>query len=194
MSSKTYKHIISILSLALAFSLGCQYTNIKASNNIQSQGKLIYTNPEIDEEVIIDTADHEILQEQINNVNDRLDGIRFGIDEDGNYGYYKVGADSVTPFKNNTNFIEVGQWEITDETETTIQIGIEGAENLTASDFVLHITDIQYYNHGSGNRGTISSMPYIESYSNKELILRDITTTIHTGGIVYTSGKVYVKR
>ena len=24
---------------------------------------------------------------------------RFGIDENGNYGYYKVGADTVTPFK-----------------------------------------------------------------------------------------------
>lgn len=27
------------------------------------------------------------------------DTIRFGIDENGNYGYYKVGADSVTPFR-----------------------------------------------------------------------------------------------
>ena len=27
--------------------------------------------------------------------------IRFGVDGDGNYGYYKAGADTVTPFKNN---------------------------------------------------------------------------------------------
>lgn len=33
-------------------------------------------------------------------VQSALNGIRFGIDENGNYGYYKVGADSVTPFKN----------------------------------------------------------------------------------------------
>ncbi|MCQ2770336.1 MAG: hypothetical protein MJ236_00855 [Clostridia bacterium] len=30
-------------------------------------------------------------------------GLRFGIDADGNYGYFKVGADSVTPFKNFSN-------------------------------------------------------------------------------------------
>ena len=28
-----------------------------------------------------------------------VNAIRFGIDADGNYGYYKVGADTVTPFK-----------------------------------------------------------------------------------------------
>jgi len=30
---------------------------------------------------------------------DALNGFRFGIDSNGKYGYYKVGADSVTPFK-----------------------------------------------------------------------------------------------
>lgn len=28
-----------------------------------------------------------------------LSEIKFGVDDDGNYGYYKAGADSVTPFK-----------------------------------------------------------------------------------------------
>lgn len=60
MSSKTYKHIISILSLALAFSLGCQYTTIKASNNIQSQGKLVYNN-----EVVLDTNDLGLLKSEL---------------------------------------------------------------------------------------------------------------------------------
>lgn len=31
---------------------------------------------------------------------DALDGFRFGIDEQGRYGYYEVGADTVTPFRN----------------------------------------------------------------------------------------------
>ena len=31
-------------------------------------------------------------------LNGNLGGIRFGQDENGNYGYYKVGADTVTPF------------------------------------------------------------------------------------------------
>lgn len=33
-------------------------------------------------------------------LNDSLSGIKFGIDADGNYGYYKDGADTVTPFRN----------------------------------------------------------------------------------------------
>ena len=32
-------------------------------------------------------------------MNTSLNGIKFGIDTQGNYGYYKVGADTVTPFK-----------------------------------------------------------------------------------------------
>ena len=32
-------------------------------------------------------------------MNTSLNGIKFGIDSSGNYGYYKVGADTVTPFK-----------------------------------------------------------------------------------------------
>lgn len=33
-----------------------------------------------------------------NHVNDSLGGLQFGVDENGNYGYIKAGADSVTPF------------------------------------------------------------------------------------------------
>ena len=32
-------------------------------------------------------------------LNNNLGGIKFGIDENGNYGYKKAGADTVTPFK-----------------------------------------------------------------------------------------------
>lgn len=34
------------------------------------------------------------------NLADSLGGITFGVDDDGNYGYKKAGADTVTPFKN----------------------------------------------------------------------------------------------
>lgn len=37
--------------------------------------------------------------EQVNSNTQALNGLRFGIDSQGNYGYYKVGADSVTPFR-----------------------------------------------------------------------------------------------
>lgn len=35
----------------------------------------------------------------LKNVNSSLGGLQFGVDADGNYGYIKAGADSVTPFK-----------------------------------------------------------------------------------------------
>ena len=36
---------------------------------------------------------------------------RFGIDDQGNYGYYKVGADTVTPFKSGSSETETVLWE-----------------------------------------------------------------------------------
>ena len=40
-----------------------------------------------------------------------MNGLRFGVDEDGNYGFYKVGADSVTPFSNIIDKLVNGSWE-----------------------------------------------------------------------------------
>lgn len=37
---------------------------------------------------------------QVNENTDALNGFRFGRDSNGNYGYYKAGADTVTPFRN----------------------------------------------------------------------------------------------
>ena len=48
--------------------------------------------PDIKAQVEQNAAD---IEEQNNNLN----GFKFGIDSNGNYGYYKAGADSVTPFK-----------------------------------------------------------------------------------------------
>ena len=36
-------------------------------------------------------------------ISDDLNGISFGIDDEGNYGYIKAGADTVTPFKTGSN-------------------------------------------------------------------------------------------
>lgn len=41
----------------------------------------------------------------LKDVNRSLGGLQFGIDENGNYGYIKVGADSVTPFSSFNNMI-----------------------------------------------------------------------------------------
>lgn len=35
---------------------------------------------------------------EVNRLTESLNGFRFGVDSNGNYGYYKAGADTVTPF------------------------------------------------------------------------------------------------
>lgn len=44
------------------------------------------------------------LQQAYNTLNSNLGGLKFGIDSDGNYGYIKAGADSVTPFSSGGEF------------------------------------------------------------------------------------------
>lgn len=41
-------------------------------------------------------------------LNSSLGGLQFGIDEDGNYGYIKAGADTVTPFSSNNTLYYTG--------------------------------------------------------------------------------------
>lgn len=48
----------------------------------------------------------------ISMLNSSLGGLQFGVDDDGNYGYIKAGADTVTPFKNGAN-IEIINKSIT---------------------------------------------------------------------------------
>ena len=43
---------------------------------------------------------------QVTENTNALNGLRFGIDSNGKYGYYKVGADTVTPFRNPTGNAE----------------------------------------------------------------------------------------
>ena len=45
------------------------------------------------------------LQQAYSTLNSNLGGLKFGIDSDGNYGYIKAGADSVTPFSNTATAI-----------------------------------------------------------------------------------------
>lgn len=43
---------------------------------------------------------------QVQENKDALNGFKFGIDSNGKYGYYKAGADTVTPFRNPTGLAE----------------------------------------------------------------------------------------
>ena len=70
--------------------------------------------------------------------NSNLGGIRFGVDKDGNYGYKKVGADTVTPFKSgdsNVYFLGKG---------TTFNIKTlfpEIYQQLTIDNFICQLVD-----------------------------------------------------
>ena len=70
--------------------------------------------------------------------NSNLGGIRFGVDEEGNYGYKKVGADTVTPFKSgdsNVYFLGKG---------TTFNIKTlfpEIYQQLTIDNFICQLVD-----------------------------------------------------
>lgn len=51
--------------------------------------------------------------------NNSLGGLKFGIDENGNYGYIKVGADTVTPFKKGGKLIAIGKFS---DSSSTLQL------------------------------------------------------------------------
>ena len=66
----------------------------------------------------------------LKNVNNSFGGMKFGIDSDGNYGYIKAGADSVTPFSkdikylswiavNNNSLIQgANNWDLSNDTKS----------------------------------------------------------------------------
>lgn len=64
-----------------------------------------------------------------NNLTDSLGGITFGVDANGNYGYIKAGADTVTPFK----------------TDSPRELNLYGSANVTYI-FLLDSADYSAYN------------------------------------------------
>lgn len=66
--------IVSIIMISIGFGLGSYTINTKAaSNKIQSTGKLIYNNGK--DEVVIDTSEHQLLQERIDNIGSVIEGV-----------------------------------------------------------------------------------------------------------------------
>lgn len=57
-------------------------------------------------DTINDIDPSEDFNQRVTTVENQLDGFRFGVTEDGQYGYYKVGADTVTPFKTGENNLQ----------------------------------------------------------------------------------------
>ena len=85
-------------------------------------------------------------------LSDSLGGMTFGVDEDGNYGYIKAGADSVTPFRNGITKIASfsGHWN-TDEGDVTLSSPLP---SLNVTDYILVPTEILT---NTGNTGGMNS-------------------------------------
>lgn len=67
---------------------------------------------------------------------DRLGGIAFGVDADGNYGYIKAGADTVTPFKSGGALHLIGIYNPLNPVTFDLK-KFSNWENLTNNDFLI---------------------------------------------------------
>ena len=97
MKNKTQKIIVATTVVLTTLAL-VSTTKINASNTLQSKGKLIYTDPETGEELVIDTADHQLMLDELNDIERRLGGLKFGVDENGNCGYIDEATGKIIPF------------------------------------------------------------------------------------------------
>ena len=107
------------------------------------------------------------------NLADSLGGITFGVDDNGNYGYIKVGADTVTPFKNKGVIYNIGTYN--PNTPTTFNLkGIAGWENFKNDNFLI---GFGYTQMSTGN-GAAANLTC--NYNQNTGILT-ITNTISNG-------------
>lgn len=67
----------------------------------------------------MDAAQGPVIQGQIDAINSNFGGMTFGVDDDGNYGYIKAGADTVIPFKNFTSLQVTVTWHVSMRVKNT---------------------------------------------------------------------------
>ena len=149
------------------------------------------------------------------NLADSLGGITFGVDADGNYGYIKAGADTVTPFRNGAMMIGTFSGGYPSAAAATSKytnlttysnsiITVDGVlPSMEADDYIAVVTGY-YADHysnwaGSTSNGTGASLK-IEITDNKTITVKNTGVCIinyaddtqyryHTRVIV--DGKVY---
>ena len=102
---------------------------------------------------------------QIQSNTDALNGLRFGIDQNGKYGYKKVGADTVTPFRNPTgnaqaaNVLKPKTFSNANGDDIQGQMEDRGAVNATVNPGASYTIQEGYHNgsgkvNGAANTGT----------------------------------------
>lgn len=103
------------------------------------------------------------VKELITEVNDSLGGMQFGIDENGNYGYIKDGADTVTPF--NDKIIKTTSLSMINGSTKNINFSdvITNPSDYTASDFVVYPNYVHPVNTSDGHMTVQFTLTYNNS-------------------------------
>lgn len=75
----------------------------------------------------------------VDTLNQSLNGFKFGIDENGDPGYIKAGADTVTPFKKGSTIMSIGNFST-----NTVYISsyYKNFESLTVNNFFIRVTSL----------------------------------------------------
>ena len=129
-------------------------------------------------------AEHDNKIERINtDLSDNGKTFKFGFDGT-NYGYYKDGADTVTPFKQGLTTIQsvTGNGSATRTFDCT---SINGYETLTVNDFAIDIKRIRVYTVQGSQSATTDyySSSITKSYTNGVLTIGNLTRTISTANL-----------
>lgn len=112
----------------------------------------------------------------VKELNNSLGGLQFGVDENGNYGYIKIGADTVTPFKQIQTFHFItGDYEYSYSVDT----GINGL--VVDKNVFCVVTSIATYSTNTNNRWCRLS-PSI-SISGSTVTLNIRVESGHTGAV-----------
>ena len=75
-------------------------------------------------------------------VNNSLGGLKFGVDSDGNYGYIKVGADTVTPFSNGEIYFPTMRLGITGGETLYIVLDVQGCSQITIDNVSINANSV----------------------------------------------------
>lgn len=104
--------------------------------------------------------------------------IAFGVDENGNYGYIKAGADTVTPFKNPTGTKQIttnGTHDVTDFASAEVSVlntntatftypsgASGGTYDMGYNNFIRYVNASNVYNTGKADARVTSMSPYYD--------------------------------
>ena len=101
----------------------------------------------------------------LSSLNNSLGGLKFGVDSNGNYGYIKAGADTVTPFSNGEIYFPTMRLGITGGETLYIVLDVQGCSQITIDNVSINAT--------SNNNATVLS----ECFSIHYNTLSNVTFT-----------------